>query len=124
MKSLGFLLAFILFGTSCYYDKAEELYPPGDCDTATVGWSATVKPILQNRCYACHNAASANVSGAGIALEPYSNLQSFLNSNSQAFLGAIQHGSGYSPMPKGGSKLSDCELLQINQWIAGGYPEN
>lgn len=124
MKSLGLLLAFILFGTGCYYDKAEELYPPGDCDTATVGWSATVKPILQNRCYACHNAASANVSGAGIALEPYSNLQSFLNSNSQAFLGAIQHGSGYSPMPKGGGKLSDCELQQINQWIAGGYPEN
>jgi mono/diheme cytochrome c family protein len=124
MKGLGVLLAILLLASGCYYDKAEELYPPGDCDTATVGWSATIKPILQNRCYACHNASSANVSGAGIALEPYSNLQSYLIGNSERFLGAIQHGSGYSPMPKGGGKLSDCELLQINQWIAGGYPEN
>jgi hypothetical protein len=119
--AIGFLLVFL---SSCYYDKAEELYPPGNCDTLTVGWNSSVKPVLQSKCYGCHNAASANVSGAGIALEPYSNLQSYLNSNANRFLGAIEHGSGYSPMPKGGGKLSDCELLQINQWIASGYLEN
>jgi len=124
MKSLVILLAVLLFAAGCTFDNAEELYPPLECDTINVGWTANIKPILQNRCYGCHNAASANISGAGIALEPYSNLNLFLNSNADVFLGSIEHGTGYSAMPKGGGKLSDCELQQINKWVSAGYPEN
>ncbi len=35
--AIGFLLVIL---SSCYYDKAEELYPPGNCDTLTVGWNS------------------------------------------------------------------------------------
>jgi hypothetical protein len=35
-------------------------------------------------------------------------------------MGSMQHLSGYSNMPKGGSKLSDAQLKTISCWIQNG----
>jgi hypothetical protein len=38
--------------------------------------------------------------------------------------GSIAHASGYSSMPKGGNKLTACQLAKVKQWIDGGSLNN
>lgn len=105
----------------CYYDIENELYPSdgSTCDTATVTYTATIQPILSQNCLSCHSTASAQ---GNVVLEGYNLLKVYVDDGS--FLGAVSHGSGYSPMPKGGNKLSDCKISQIQTWIAAGAPNN
>lgn len=112
----------ILFSfQGCYYDIENELYPSDGtaCDTTAVTYTATIQPILNQSCLSCHSAASAQ---GNVVLEGYNLLKVYVDDGS--FLGAVSHGSGYSPMPKGGNKLSDCKILQIQTWIASGAPNN
>ena len=50
MKKILFIIAlcgcFIL--NSCYYDKEEELYGAGGCDTTQVTYSVTINTIINN----------------------------------------------------------------------------
>jgi hypothetical protein len=36
----------------------------------------------------------------------------------------IKHLPGSTPMPSGGTKLSDCKILKIENWIEQGIPNN
>lgn len=114
-------VAILLSLQGCYYDIEEELYPSngGNCDTAAITYSGTIQSILNESCISCHSAASAQ---GNVVLEGYSLLKVYVDDGS--FLGAVTHGSGYSPMPKGGNKLSDCKISQIQTWIAAGAPNN
>lgn len=38
--------------------------------------------------------------------------------------GSISHASGYSPMPQGAAKMTDCQLATIKKWIDSGSPNN
>jgi hypothetical protein len=110
-------LAFLACG--CYYDNEEYLYLQVSCDTSTVTFSLTVKPILQSNCTQCHN----NVSPSGsIDLSTYEGVAAAVNSG--RLLGAISHEAGYSPMPKNADKLGSCPILQITVWINMGIPNN
>jgi hypothetical protein len=116
------LLVFLV--TSCYYDNEEYLYPDNvgtiGCDTTNVTYSGTIAPLLANACNGCHYPASPF--GAGIVLNNHTDLVAIINSG--RFVGAINHASGFSPMPKGGTKLSDCNLLKIQKWIDDGALNN
>lgn len=90
-----------------------------ECDSLNVTYSATVWPIIQNRCYGCHSGGSPS---GGISLENHANLVALANSGQ--LMGAIRHDQGYSPMPKNGAKLSDCNISQIQKWINDGTPNN
>ncbi|MBE0661216.1 MAG: hypothetical protein IH597_02010 [Bacteroidales bacterium] len=90
-----------------------------DCDTLNVTFSGTVWPVIQNRCFGCHNGASAS---GGIRLENHANLVTVANSGQ--LMGAIRHDQGFSPMPQNGQKLSDCNITQIQLWINDGTPAN
>lgn len=39
-------------------------------------------------------------------------------------MGAIQHLPGFSAMPKGGGKITDCNILILNSWISKGILNN
>ena len=39
-------------------------------------------------------------------------------------MGTINHASGFSRMPKGGGKLTDCEISQLQKWIDNGILNN
>ncbi len=83
-----------------------------NCDTTTVTFTGSVKPILQKYCIGCHS--GTNPSG-GIDL---SNLTSLMVQVNNGFLMAsIRQDPGYSPMPKGGAKLSSCEIATISIWV-------
>jgi cytochrome c5 len=104
---------------SCYYDKESELYPVATCDTALVTYSQTIVPIMSANCNVCHSTA---VASGGVITDNHADL-STVAANGQ-LEGAVNHLNGFSPMPKGGSKLSDCNLSKIHIWVRNGSPNN
>lgn len=89
------------------------------CDTANVTFSASVKPIISNKCQGCHSASSP---GGGYDLSTYTGVKAVV-ANGRLW-GSVNFTTGYSAMPKGGSKLSTCELAKIKKWIDAGAPNN
>jgi len=124
MKNILLLLiagfSFGLAVTSCEYHNEESLYPE-PCDTTAVTYGLTVAPILAQNCMEpeCHG---GDATESGIPLEGYDNVK--VSVESERFLGAIRHESGFSFMPKNTSQLKDCDITKIEIWIADGYPNN
>jgi hypothetical protein len=107
---------------SCSYDNEEDLYGNEICDTSSVTYSKTIKPVLTSNCYSCHSTSNAPSFGSGIKLENYDDLM--VQVNNGKLVGAITHSPGYSAMPQGGVKLDDCTIEKIVTWINSGAPNN
>ena len=89
------------------------------CDTANVTFTSSIKPIITAKCQGCH---SSSAPAAGYDYSTYPGIKARVDD--KKLWGAINHMTGYSPMPKNGPKLSDCELTQIKKWIDAGAPNN
>ncbi len=125
MKKLLVFTVISVFTVSCYWDNEEFLYPEisTGCDTtAAVTYSGAVAELLQGRCLSCHSSSAAANLGGNIKLDTYAAVKTYAD-NGQ-LLGSVQHASGYSQMPKGSTKLSDCEITSIAKWIADGTLNN
>jgi len=123
-SSLFFLTLLSTFCTfqACTYHNEEELYGNAainPCDTVTVTYALDVQPVLQSNCYSCHN---QSLSSGGINLDGYNQTKAIAQSG--RLVGAISHATGFSPMPKSGSKLSDCTITKISRWVEAGMPQN
>ncbi|MEZ5046544.1 MAG: hypothetical protein R2831_06090 [Chitinophagaceae bacterium] len=91
-----------------------------DCDTSgTMTYTNHIAPILQTNCNGCHNASNPS---AGIDVSTYNSLSIIVNNGK--LNGAINHLSGFSPMPKNAQKMSDCNIAKITKWINNGAPNN
>ncbi|MBL7745089.1 MAG: c-type cytochrome [Chitinophagaceae bacterium] len=91
----------------------------GSCDTAIFTYSGAVKNIMGNKCVGCHNPSNL---GGNIDLSTYNAVKvSALNGK---LYGSIAHQPGYSAMPKNATKLSDCEIRQVQKWIDAGSLNN
>lgn len=89
------------------------------CNTAVFTYAGAIRPLLDNKCVGCHSGSSP--SGA-VNLSDYTNTRIWaLNGR---LYGSIAHQSGFSPMPKNATKLSDCEIQQVQQWIQAGALNN
>lgn len=122
MKNLVIILILALAAlTGCYRDNEADLYPVnGSCETTGVTYAATVVPILQsNGCLSCH---SGGAPSGNISLEGYANVRSAAISGK--LYGVINHSAGYSPMPQGGNKMSNCNINKIKAWIDSGSINN
>lgn len=114
--SVALLLTFTLSG--CYYDSEEELYPGStNCDISNVTYSASIAPAFAANCNSCH---SSNTPSGNIVTDNYASVKA----NMSRIKGAVNHESGFSPMPKDLSKLSACELSKLDIWISQGMPNN
>ncbi len=113
---VGIMLNF----AGCYYDDVETLYPQvAGCDTTNVTYSATISAIMSTNCNSCHSGSAPQ---AGIKTDNYTDLKTIADNGK--LWGAVNHESGYSPMPKDRPKLSDCDLDKIRIWIDGGALNN
>ena len=122
LRSILLSSVCLLLASSCYYDKADVVYPPVlPCDTATVGFTAQVKVILDDRCTSCHGAAYASY-GGGIDLRTYETVLPYANNGS--LLNSILQNGKASAMPKGGNKLDDCSIKKVTIWIRNGSANN
>ncbi|MTI31869.1 c-type cytochrome [Xanthovirga aplysinae] len=114
-----FLLCFL---NACTSDNEEELFEEETCDLSSISYDLKVQPILSQYCFACHSTQASSNSGAGIDLMDFDQLKIQVNNGS--LLGSIKHDSNFSPMPKGGAKLSECEIETIQAWINAGAPQD
>jgi hypothetical protein len=114
---LGLSLGFSM--VSCVYNDEETLYPQMPCDTTAVTYTLVIAPIIENRCYDCHD-ADAVISG--IPLEGYDHLKAMVDA--ERLIGAIRHQTGFSFMPKDRPALPECEILKIEKWVAEGAQNN
>lgn len=88
------------------------------CDTAqSITYTNTIKAIFDTYCVGCHNMSNP---GGGYALDTYMGCVNCANSG--RLMGAIKWLTGYSAMPKGGNKFSDCNIAKIQKWINSGKP--
>lgn len=114
------IYVLIILSSSCYYDAADLLYPASTvCDTTATSYSQKVVPLLQQHCYSCHLNAST---GGGIMMGNYT-ADKALVTNGKLY-GSISHTTGYSAMPKGAAKMTNCQIAIIKQWIDAGTPAN
>lgn len=91
----------------------------GRCDSTVFTFAGAVKPLMDNKCVGCHNPSNL---GGNIDLSTYAGIKTVaLNGK---LLGSIKQQVGFSPMPPGGNKLSDCEIAQVNKWITNGTLNN
>lgn len=125
MKSKLFILssiALMCIAVSCSNNNKEDILAELDpCDTTSTSYSLEIKPILDQFCNTagCHNATSV---ASGYNFEDYNVVQSAALGT--RFLGTIRHESGFSPMPKGSDKLTDCQIQKIEVWISKGALNN
>lgn len=121
-KFPALVLSGIIFLGGCYYDNEEYLYAKAPCAISSVTYSVTISGILATSCYSCHSTATGNASGNGIIIDSYAKLKPYVT-NGQ-LVGSITHAGGFSPMPKGATKMSSCDIQKIQAWITAGALEN
>jgi hypothetical protein len=87
------------------------------CDTTSVGFNASILPLIQARCQGCHS--GTNPSG-GILLTNHAQIKTVANSGK--LWGAVNHTVGFKPMPYplGSAKMPDCDIQKIQIWMARG----
>jgi hypothetical protein len=125
MKKYLVVAGLLLLFSSCYNDKYDRLYPMvvNPCDTTTITYAKDIQPIIAANCFkpgsGCHDVAGTS----GINFETsITSLQGYAASG--VLLGDINWHTGYNPMPKGGAKMSDCEINKITRWVHLGAPNN
>ncbi len=112
----AFALTLSLGG--CYYDNEEDLYlGSNSCDTSNVTYTLSVAPVMAGYCNSCHATGSAS---GNIVTDNYASVVADI----ARIRGAVNHVSGFSPMPQNGGKLSDCDLSKIDIWIRQGKLKN
>ena len=119
------VILLVLLG-SCTYNNEQDLYPPGseNCDTTNVTYSGTIFPIINANCIMCHSGSEPQ---GILLLDNYTTISAAAQippGQYGSLYGAITHNPGNSAMPKNGTQLSDCKILQIKLWIDAGAPNN
>jgi hypothetical protein len=89
------------------------------CDSSTVTFSGAIRSIINNKCLGCHSSSAPQ---GRINFTTYDGVKARVDDGK--LWGSINHLPGFSPMPKGGVKLSDCEITQFRKWIDTGAPNN
>jgi hypothetical protein len=90
---------------------------PTDCDSNQYKFSANIKPMIDKYCVGCHTYPSASGS---VELSSHTGV-AFVAKNG-TLLNSLTHPTNW--MPKGGNKLSDCEIKQFEKWINAGAPND
>lgn len=109
------IAAMLIIPPGCKNYNAADLYPA--CDTINVNYASDIYPIFSANCLPCHTVSNAF---GGIVLEVLDSAR--IPARNGLLLKAVTHDPEVVPMPKGGGKLSDCDISRINRWINLGEP--
>lgn len=119
MKNIKFIpILLIVFGCVALYSCSDD-EPDTPTPTPTkVTYTANAAAILNASCATsgCHT------SGAPVgSLQGYADAKNFAGFG--RMMGAVNHQTGFSPMPKNGTKLSDEKIATLQSWIDDGLLE-
>jgi mono/diheme cytochrome c family protein len=107
------LLTISLF-IQCKKDNVEskQQNQAKTCDTTNVTYSKIASILNANSCAGCHG------SGTSVPLNSYDNVKTAALSG--RLIGAVEHLTGYNPMPNSSQKISECDRTTIKAWINQG----
>lgn len=116
MNKIILLAAITIVLFSCKKEDPDVV----ECGSLTPTYTNDVASLINQNCAisGCHGNGSSK---GGVDLSGYSAVKA--ESSKKQFLGAIQHKSGYSKMPKNANKLSDADIKTITCWVQNGSPE-
>ena len=123
MRKYGFLLVVLLSVTFLIASCGDSTEEPNECETEGLTYDNFAQNFLINNCSTldgCHVSANKDVPGVG-SYETYEDTKTIVDEG--RIIGAINHMDGFSNMPKGESKLSDCDIDRLTAWINDGAPE-
>jgi mono/diheme cytochrome c family protein len=108
LAGICFVLIF-----SCKHDPQYIITNPPlvNCDTTNVTYAASVVPILNTNCTVCHGTANYASSGGGFKIVTYTDFAGFAKSG--LMMNSLNGVGGLNSMPKGGNKLSACDIAKI-----------
>ena len=89
------------------------------CDSSKFTFSNAIQPMLSFYCKGCHNATTAS---SGVVLDNYNGVKTVAGDG--RLMAVIRRLPGFPAMPQGGNKLSDCQITQVEKWIAAGAQNN
>ncbi len=113
----------VIIVPGCYNKKADLIIPNNDCDTSlAISYSADITNILKQNCYICHSADKYASIGGNNQLDTFLSLQKMIINGK--LIKSINHAPGAVPMPYGGGKISDCDIMTITAWVNRGAPNN
>ena len=81
------------------------------CNLTNVTYVNSVVPIMQTYCNGCHSATSYASAGGGFKIATYSDFSNFAKSG--LLMNSLNNIGVPNGMPKGGNKLSTCNLSKI-----------
>jgi hypothetical protein len=122
MNKIAFLVfGIIVLAMSCTDDDAVVVtnQPKVLCDSLDVLYTNDVKPILDGA--GCTGGYCHGGGIGGYTISDYATTKT--TASDPKFLKAIRHEAGASPMPKGGTKLTDSQIEKIECWIQNGMKE-
>lgn len=119
IKGLMLFISVAVIFSACSSDNEDDLLDNGDCDTENVSYAEFVAPLMASHCNGCHGTSAPS---AGIITATYEGLKVIADNGS--LVGAINHASGFSPMPQGQPQLPDCTRLKVAAWVLDGALEN
>ena len=110
------VFSLLLLVIACKKDAVDT----ADCGGFSPTYTTDIKPILDASCAksGCHDAITQQ---DGKNLSTYAGALAV--SQTDEFLGAIQHKSGYVAMPQDGPKLADDKIELITCWVQNGSPQ-
>ncbi len=88
------------------------------CDTSIYTFSGAISGIIQNNCLTCHNSTSA---WSGISLTNYEEVKKIADDG--RLWETINELYDRPLMPTWG-RLDDCQIKQIEKWLAAGAQNN
>lgn len=107
------LLTAVVFTPACGGDDDK-------CVTEAMSFKTDILPILTDA--GCTGSACHNGTAEPDDYRTYAGFKVQVDAN--RVLGSIKQEAGFSKMPKGGSKLSDCNISKIEAWITQGAKDN
>ena len=118
MKKFLFMGAFAL--SLALVQCKKDAIDVATCTGTTPTYTANVKAIMDASCATsgCHNASTK---ASGYDLSTYAATVSA--AGKAAFLGSVQHKSGYTAMPKGAAQLSSAQLTTLACWVQNSTPQ-
>jgi hypothetical protein len=125
VKSMPFSLAakasiIIIVSSMLWCSCGKESVDVIDCTGLTPTYTSDINEILDNSCAksGCHDLVTKS---NGFDFSTY--VTAMPISQGANFLGAVQHKSGFIPMPMDGPKLSDSKVQLLTCWVQNGSPE-
>jgi Planctomycete cytochrome C len=89
------------------------------CDSTQFKYGANISILIGANCTGCHSGAAPS---GNIDLSNYNTVK--VQAANGKLVGSVTHAVGFSPMPQGTGKLSDCQITQIKKWVAAGALNN